>query len=94
MIGYQWRSASRSGHMVTSLFHVLQNENVGLLYGGRLGVNKGSPTNHFAADRKRMDLLVISSCVVKLSMDSISETNERCTMAMHKLVRTKRSLGM
>ena len=77
--------------MVTTWLFVLRNAYVGILCGGRVGVTKGCSTDHFLADKKRMDVLVTSSCVVELSMDSVLEpsSRERKIMAMHKIVSTK-----
>lgn len=51
---------------------VLNNTHVGLLCRERFGVTKGSLIGLFSVDRKRMDLLITSSCVVELFMDSES----------------------
>ena len=59
-------------------------------------MTKGFPIGRFLADRKRMDLLVTSSCIFELSMNFVYELSfrERRTMAVRKLVSIARNLGI
>ena len=56
---------------------VLHNAHVGLLCRGKLGVSKGSLIGRFSANKKRMVLLVTSSWVVELFIDSESKPSFR-----------------
>ena len=74
--------------MSTTWLCVLHNAHVGLLRGGQVGVTKGSLTDRFSVDKKRMDLFVTSSCVVEISMHFVSESSSRemRTMGVRRLV--------
>ena len=69
---------------------------VGLLCREWLGVTRVSLIGRFSADKNKVDLLVTSSWVVELSVDSASMSSswERRNMAEHKLARASQNRGI